>query len=261
MTSIIIINYKTINYLTRCVASIKKYFINNDFEIVIIDNNSGAKEVERLKKEFIGLENIKIIFSNKNLGFGGGNNLGALNAVGDYFFFINSDIEFVEDSLRVLKARFELLSVRNKIAFLQPRLVLGNGSTQQTCTAHPTLKMILAENNNLVRFFVKRDYSLFRYLDWSRDSDKEVGAVCGAAMFCSAKIFKKIGKFDERFFLYFEEYDLSLRARHFCNKSFFINDTHAIHYHNSSPSPNINKRIIYIVSLIKFIFKFYVFKK
>jgi len=86
--SIIIVNYKSQEKVLKCLESLAKADLGDlQYEIIIVDNNSGDDLAEVAAK----FPQVKIIKSEKNLGMGGGNNLGALSAKGEYLFFLNPD--------------------------------------------------------------------------------------------------------------------------------------------------------------------------
>lgn len=77
-------------------------------------------------------------------------------------------------------------------------------------TRRPTFLDVLLYNIPLLRRLNRKRYDHFRYADWDRDSDKEIGNAGGPAFVCSRRCFEDIGKFDERFFLYMEEFDTAM---------------------------------------------------
>ena len=255
--SIIILNYKTPKLTCDCINSILQNTRYVDYEIVVVDNDSKDDSKTYLELNFSNIRHIKLIYSDKNMGFGGGNNLGVKNAGGEYLFFLNSDTLLCENSLKLLFDEFHELSRHHKIGFIQPRLYLNTEKTviQQTCAKIPTSFDLIQENLTIFQKIRKKEFYQFRYLDWDRNSSRFVDEVCGAAMFCRRDFFEKIGKFDERFFLYFEEYDICKRALMHGYKNKYTVVTSLIHLHNKSPNPSVNKKIIYISSFLKYIFK------
>ncbi len=258
--SIIILNYKTPKLTCDCIKSIIHYTRDADYEIVVVDNNSQDDSRTYLELNFSNIPQIKLIYSDKNLGFSGGNNLGVKNASGEYLFFLNSDTLLYENSLKLLFDEFHELSKNSKIGFIQPRLYLNKEKNivQRTCAKIPTLLDLIQENSTIFQKIRKKKFYQFRYLDWDRNSSRFVDEVCGAAMFCKRDFFDNMEKFDETFFLYFEEYDICKRALMHGYKNKYTVVTSLIHLHNKSPNPSINKKIIYISSFLKYIFKNYI---
>lgn len=258
MISISIINYKTPNLVKKLIESIQKFSENIDYEIIVVDNDSQDKSREILQ---FSEQNIQVIWSEKNLGFWAGHNLARKYATGEYFFILNSDTLFFENTLEILKKEFEKISKIENLGFLQPRLFLNNEKTkiQETNAERPWFFDIILENIPFLQKFFSKKFQNFRYTDWDRNSSRFVGSICGAAMFTKTEIFDEIGKFDERFFMYFEEYDICGRALDYGYKNYYTVNTSIIHFWNKSPASSWKKKKIYLTSFIKFIFKEYVF--
>lgn len=257
--SVIIINYNTPKLTKECIKSIIKKTKEINFEIILVDNGSSDDSIKVFEKEFSKVNNIKIVYSNENIGFGRGNNLGVDNSSGNYLFFLNSDTIFTENSIKILLEEYKILERKSKIGFIQPRLYLDNErkNIQRTNAKIPSILNLLQENINLFKKIDNENFKNFSYADWDRNSSRFVEAVCGAAMFCKRDFFEKIKRFDKRFFLYFEEYDICKRSIISGYKNFFTIKTSIIHLHRKSPIKYLSQKIIYIKSFLKFIFKKY----
>jgi GT2 family glycosyltransferase len=257
--SVIILNLNSSRVTIDCVESIIFFTKGLSYEIILVDNGSSDSSAVILQKKFKKTPQVKLIHSSRNLGFGGGNNLGAKSAQGKYLLFLNNDTLFIENSLKKLLKEFENLSKKEKIAFIQPRLYLDKTlkKVQQTSSQIPATFQILQENFIFLQGIKKDDFSKFRYLGWDRNSQKKVDCVCGAAMFCRKDFFEKVGKFDERFQIYFEEYDLGIRSKILGHKSYFTPETSIIHFHQKWPAPYWYKKFVYVKSCIKYFLKDY----
>lgn len=203
--SIIILSYNTKELTLRCIKSIinqyKKHLENGDFEIIIVDNASSDDTVESLKKETKESKNIFIIENNENLGFSKGNNLGAKKTRGEYILFLNSDTEVLDDGfLRMIK----FLSENRQIGILGGKLKNFDGSIQKSAGKFYNLKNVFLMLIGLERFRLLRE-SLTR--------DKKVDWVSGGCMMTRTDLFKKIGGFDENFFMYLEDMEICFKAK------------------------------------------------
>lgn len=100
----VILNYKSYEETKNCIQSIERIFGGGDVEILIIDNASNDKSVERFQKNYDKCKNIKIISLEDNIGFSRGNNIGYLymkeKADVDFLFILNSDIEFHQENFK-----------------------------------------------------------------------------------------------------------------------------------------------------------------
>ncbi len=192
--SIIIVNYNTKTLLKNCLNSI---FVNcqlNDFEVIVVDNDSRDGSIEMLDKNF--KDKVKIIANKENIGFGPANNQGAQIAKGEYLFFLNSDTIIKDDILTLIK---NFLETNSQVGIVSPCLLLENGTKQEFAFGNfPTLFN-----------------SVFRKIDiknTNNNKPREVDWVSGAALIIRKNIFKKVGGFDENFFMYFEDVDLCKRV-------------------------------------------------
>lgn len=222
--SIIIVNYKVRDKLLNCIKSIFSSKIQINFEIIVVDNE-GDKDLEKeLKKN----TKVKYINTFKNIGFGAGNNLGAKNAKGEYLFFLNPDTLIVKDAIEKL---YEFIKSNKKIGIVSPLLVNTNlepFSTQSRKELTPI--NAIYSLSFLRKFFPKKNiYNDDFFRHWDKESAIEADTVPGAALMISKKLFEQINRFDEQFFLYFEENDLSKRIRNLGLKLYINPNAKVIH--------------------------------
>ena len=202
LVSIIILNLNGGEVTKRCLNSVLKTNYSN-FEVILVDNGSSSKEREELKKLYKG--KVKFIFNKKNLGYAGGNNIGAEKAKGKYLVFLNNDVEVPSDWLLFPIQKME---VDKNIAFLQPKIKwLKNKSFFEYAGGAGGYIDIFGYPFSRGRIFGCLEEDVGQYND-----GKEIFWASGVALFCRKKIFKKLGMFDPIFFAYSEEIDLCFRA-------------------------------------------------
>ena len=97
--SIVIVNYKNYTLTQKCIKSVLETVKNINYEIIVIDNNSPNDSYEQLSSGFKKVSNIKIIKNDKNVGFGGANNLGVEASKGEYILLLNPDIIVLDDAI------------------------------------------------------------------------------------------------------------------------------------------------------------------
>lgn len=259
MISIIIINYKSPYLTIQCIDSILLYTKNIDYEVILVDNESSQESFDILSDYYCNFTQVEVVKSITNLWFGWGNVLWVSYAKGDYYFFLNNDTLFFENSLKILLEDYE----KYQPWFIQPKLFLNKQKTriQETCAEIPTLFNLLQENIPFLQKIFPKIFDQFRYTSRDRLSSREVWSVCGAAMLCSKSDYIKIWWFDERFFMYFEEYDLHSGMKILWKRCFYTVRTSIIHLHNQSPSPSWKKKIIYLTSFLRYIIKYFLCTK
>jgi len=192
--SIIVVNYKTKNLTENCINSIFTFF-KNDFEVILVDNNSSDGSIEYLERNF--KDKIKIIKNNKNKGFGVANNIGVKIAKGECLFFLNSDTIIKNDFLFSVDSLF---NKDKKIGIISPELILKNGNRQNY--AYGKFPKILNIIFNKIKNREKNKNNIIE-TDW----------VSGASLIIRKKIFNSVNGFDKNFFMYFEDIDLCKRVK------------------------------------------------
>lgn len=191
--SVVIVTYNSGRSITDCLKSIAKN-IKVPLEIVVVDNNSTDDTVKKIND--CGVR-VKLIELDENKGFSKGNNIGAEATLGKLLFFLNPDTKITKFDF----GEVESLLKKPENGMVAPKLVLPSGQTQKSVTHLPTIK------NAFLEYWlgVKNIYK-----EYAPDTNLpvEVEAVYGAALILRKDLFTKIGKFNEKYFLYFEDLDL-----------------------------------------------------
>lgn len=212
--SIIIVNYNTSKLTSECVASIKKYPPRTSYEIIIIDN--GSDEKLSLKDD-----KIKIIRNEQNLGFSKANNQGIDVAKGKYLLLLNSDTTVKNNSINKL---LEFAEDNSDIAVIAPRLLNTDGSAQPSVFRLPTLWLTMRQ------YWFGEKGLLDKYIPETGIVDEAVMA----AYLITPKCLKKIGKLDERYFFFFEDFDYARRINKEGLKIYYLSDAEIVHHHGAS---------------------------
>jgi len=163
-TSIVILNWNTLDLLKKCVNSIKKH--TKDYEIIIIDNGSNEKGT----KEFISKSTDKFIFNNYNVGFAKGNNQGARISEGDFICFLNSDTEVTEGWLEHMKAIFNRDPFCGGVGALGNPKLFSVGENQYSYQQHIGQYVVDTLVDNLIGFCILMKKELFEEIGgWDED--------------------------------------------------------------------------------------------
>jgi GT2 family glycosyltransferase len=204
MVSFIILNYNTPQLTKDCVDSIEKYYGDKEYEVVIVDNNSKKESLDHLLTLLEGTAH-KMVRSRINTGFGLGNMLGAWQAEGDFYCFLNSDVQLVEDCVSPLLI---YLSEHPEVGAITPQQYRPDGNPAFSFRHELGLRHELFGDGIFERLFPKK-YPPRR--DFSRTNPFVVSEINGSFMLFPAEVFWKIGGFDTNIFLYHEEYDIARR--------------------------------------------------
>ena len=193
LISLITVNYNGLDLTCALLESLKAN-VSEDIETIVVDNGSKNDEAEEIRKRY---PEVNAIRSERNLGFAGGNNLGAEAATGDYLFFINNDTEILDNNILALTDAF----TRNPEAgIVCPKIRFWDGERRIQFAGYTPMKGI-AMKNDLVGFNCIDDGTF--------DKAAESPFAHGAAMMVSRKAFEDVGPMPECYFLYFEELDWS----------------------------------------------------
>lgn len=223
--SIITVNYKVEKELIGCISSIVKSKPKVSYEIIAVDNGETNNLKRILKKEF---SQVKYIKSLLNIGFGPGNNLGARYASGEYLFFLNPDTTVTDNSIDSL---YSFVKNNSNAGMAAPLLFdpSGNVYPNQGSNSYD-LKSAIVTNSFINKLFPNNLISKnFFHEDWNKKETEEFDVVPGTAFMIKKNIFEKAGMFDEKFFLYFEEYDLAKRIKKLGYKNYIIPKAKVLH--------------------------------
>jgi GT2 family glycosyltransferase len=222
--SIIIVNYNTKNLIHNCLLSIYRQTKNIDFEVIVSDNDSIDGSVEMIKVEFPKV----ILIENKiNLGFGAANNRGLDIAKGKYILYLNSDTVLFNNAIKIFYDFWESYPEPDKLGAIGCNLFDENFNITYSYENFPTIfntiKRLIRINITLsiktILCLFKYDYQKLRKKIIYKQHIGMVDYIIGADLFM--KNDKNI-RYDERFFLYYEETELQYRLSLFGKKRLLI---------------------------------------
>lgn len=252
--SIIIVSYNTRELTENCLSSIFANAGKCRHEVILIDNNSSDGSPEMVSSEF---PSVRLIHSGYNAGFGKANNIGLKQARGEYVLFLNSDTEALPGSIENLMA----FARKRKDAGVVAGRLYGDKqkNLQITCSTFPTTLVLLTQYSFLRKTKVGQKMVLNAHWlkDWDRSDSRPVQAVSGACMLIKTEVAKRVGGFDERFFMYFEDIDLSKVIADMGYRNYYCHTGEFIHYSGQSSKKSSGLGIIYKKSMRYYISKHY----
>lgn len=193
--SVIIVNYDGCKWLKSFMPQLTQTSYS-PFEVIVVDNNSHDGSVQYLRDNF---KQVKIISLSENKGYARGVNVGAREAAGSILAFLNNDIEvtpqWLTEAVTKLGSGADIGAVQCKSMFYDTKDIIDcvGLSIDRFNVAH-----IIGRN--------ERDNGQYNNLP-------EIGAFSGGAMLIRKELFHQLGGFDETYFMYFEDVDLSWRLR------------------------------------------------
>ena len=196
--SFITVSWNTCGKTLACIESLRKHMPAH--EVIVVDNNSSDDSCEQIKKRF---PDVTLIENKDNRGFGPANNQGAAVATGDVYCFINNDTEVLDDGLARLA---EKLMTDRSIGVIGPRIEFDDGRLQSSCGRFTEVLDCLfifsfetfSPWKTPVHYWKRynlREFKAARTVDW----------VSGCCLMVRRDLFEQVGRWDERYFAYYED--------------------------------------------------------
>lgn len=228
--SIIIVNWNVCELLRRCLSSIEANQANLFLEVIVLDNASSDDSVFMVKREFPW---VQLIASQENLGFTGGNNLGAKEAKGRYLLILNPDTEVVGEALEHMVV---YLDSHPAVGVVGPQLLYPDGSVQSSRRRFPRLATAFFDKTPFsLRWFPNNRFEREYYMVGSPDDEiQSVDWLVGAALMIRRETWHAVGPFDNQFFMYSEELDWCHRCRDAGWEIHYLPQAQIIHHQDKS---------------------------
>ena len=250
--SVIIVSYNAKAFLQDCLQSLLRTTDGLQKEIILVDNSSRDDSVAFVRENY---PQVKVIENTVNYGFAKANNMGAQVAAGEYLLFLNPDTVVRESAIKEMVG---LMRRERDAGAIGAKLLNSDGSLQLSCREFYTLRTILMSRTPLKRIGKwGRSWRQTLMADWDHNEPRKVDWVLGASLLTTRKIMEKIGYFDDRYRLYFEDMDLCYRLKkagygvYYCPSSEVFH-----HYQRDSAGKFSRKTVWHINSAIRFFNKF-----
>jgi len=215
VVSVVLVNYRGADDTITCLRAFDDVdWPGERLELIVVDNDSGDDSAARIRA---ALPSVTVIDAGSNTGFAGGCNLGVARATGQYVAFINNDArphaQWVSEAVAVFEADPSVGSVASKV-------LDWDG------------KLIDYVDGSLTWFGMGYKREVERPDSPAFDVPKDVLFGTGAAMFVRAALYREVGGFDERFFMFYEDVDLGWRLNLLGHRVRFVPTSIAYHRHH-----------------------------
>ena len=241
--------------LFDAIENITAFAQSYDFTLYIVDNASPDGTAKAVEAAFANNPAVKVIANSENRGFGKAHNQVLPLIDSDYHFVINPDIIVRDDAVGKMCAFMENLPACGMVS---PDIRFPDGRIQVLAKSHPKPKSLIAsrlasdrENNKYLREYAMLDEDLSKPL--------KIENASGCFFGIRTALFRQIGGFDDRYFMYFEDFDLSRTVGYHAEIWY---DPEAVVYHEwgRDSKRNIKLMLIHISSTFKYFLK-WTFKK
>ncbi|MBI2591892.1 glycosyltransferase family 2 protein [Candidatus Saccharibacteria bacterium] len=222
LVSVVVLNWNRKKFVDPFMKTIMaQSYPKEKLEVLFTDNASSDGSVQYIKEKYGDLPYLKIVQNDKNYGYSKGNNLGIHRAKGDYVLVCNNDLQLeknlIEDLVAVAKQKRAGATVP-KLVYANKKGYLNNAGSR----LEPTSDWPIYEDG-------KDEKDEGQY-----DKIREITAFCGACVLFSRQFLHKVGLFDPKFFMYFEDGDLSWRGQKAGFKFFYAPRAIAYHVHTGT---------------------------
>lgn len=211
-----IVTYNSAADLSKLLQS----FIEENIEkgqIYVLDNGSTDSTLEVVKKYQLDGLPLTLVPNDRNLGFGGGHNKIIASVTSTYHFVVNPDIILPETP--EVQKMIQFLNSNEDVGLLSPKIVNTNGELQFLNKKDPTV-FDMAIRFLPARFFKRRKFNYVKTQTGYKTTQK-IDFASGAFMVFRTDVLKKVDGFDDRFFMYFEDADISRKIRQVAQSVYF----------------------------------------
>ena len=206
--SVVIVSWNVRDLLRDCLRSLGDTCDDLDVELVVVDNAGADGSVEMVRREFPG---VRLLALEKNVGYAGANNRGIEASTGRNLLALNPDVLIMPGALKTI---VEKLDAEPRVAAVGPANLDEDEHVRPSARRFPTMTAMLYQHT-LLRLVPPlkdhyRDYKMRRF-GWDREL--AVDQPVGAALAVKRSVLEEVGRWDEGFFMYFEEVDLCRRIK------------------------------------------------
>jgi len=228
--SIVIVNYNVKYFLEQCIQSILDSKTRRSYEIIVVDNHSSDGSADRIRELF---SEVVLIENKENVGFSRANNMGFKHASGKYILILNPDTVLQENTI---EKSLDFYEQADNIGALGVRMIDGSGKfLRESKRGFPSPWTSFCKISGIYRFFPNsRFFNDYYQGHIDEMQTAPVDILTGAFMLVRKDILDQAGGFDEDYFMYGEDIDLSYSIAELGYQNFYYPETTIIHYKGES---------------------------
>lgn len=248
--SISVVTYNSEKEILNLLKSIYKFSSNISFKVFVIDNDSKDGTVKLIENNY---PEVEIVKSKKNIGFGRAHNLILERIESEFHLIINPDVIITS---QVIKNLVSYLKKHKEAVIATPKILNPDGSVQSLPKKDPKfIYMLAGKLEKYSNFFskIRKKYTMSKE-ELTAKKPFCIDFCTGCFMMIRTKIFKKLKGFDDGFFMYLEDADLSRRARKYGKIVFLPNET-IVHFWRRESARKLKFFFTHLKSMIKYLIK------
>lgn len=230
LLSVVIVNYNVKFFLEQCLLSVLKATKNIECEIIVVDNHSSDGSKDFFAGRF---PEVQFIWKNENVGFARANNEAIKMSRGAYLLILNPDTIIPEDSLQHC---IEFIKTKNNQCALGIKMIDGSGNfLRESKRAFPDPITALFKLIGLARLFPhSKIFARYHLGHLDKNKNHEVDVLAGAFLMLPRNILEEVKGFDEDYFMYGEDVDLSFRIQKAGFKNYYFSESTILHFKGES---------------------------
>lgn len=217
-----------------------------DFKLYIVDNCSTDGTKEYIRENY---SDIEFIEQSKNVGFGAGHNEVISIVDSRYHLIINPDIVLKENAVKKMA---DYMDKHSDIGLLSPRICFPNGNDQILGKKNPSIKYLIASRlrgDNPGKLL--KEYAM---LDCDLSKPVDIENATGCFMMIRTSVLKEVKGFDDGFFMYFEDADITRRINEI-SRSVYYPEAIVNHVWGRDSKRNLKLMVIHIKSMLRYFSK------
>jgi GT2 family glycosyltransferase len=249
--SVSVVTYNNESTINECIDSLITFLPKKStIKVYVIDNCSQDGTYNILRNLSKKYDLIKISSCKYNLGYGRAQNTIISKLESDYHLFCNPDIILNENSLNPL---IKCMEKDDKIGVVAPKTLNLDGSVQRLNRRYPGVgDLFLRRSPEFLKRVFKEKLNHYEMSDLDDSLTSEIPCISGALVLCRTPFLKKINGFDNRYFLYFEDFDMTRSFQKNGYKTLYCPDSTAFHIGGYASRKSLKILFIHIVSAIKY---------
>jgi len=227
--SVIIVSYQVRHYLAQCLDSLQRALKDLESEVIVVDNHSSDDTVAYIRNNYSW---VRVIANNHNLGFAKANNIALRLAKGEYVLFVNPDVVVAENTV---KECVDVLAEHPETGALGVCMLNRDGTRAlESRRGIPTPMTAFYKMSGLCKIYPKSRRFGRYYMGWLPwDVPVEIEIVSGAFTMLRTSVMREMNGYDEEYFMYGEDIDLSYRLLKAGYKNLYLPNT-ILHYKGES---------------------------
>ncbi|MBQ7045479.1 MAG: glycosyltransferase family 2 protein [Clostridia bacterium] len=242
-----VVTYNNSSCAKVAVESVVQHTKSKELCMYVCDNNSTDNTLKTLKE----IDGVSVIKLPDNLGFGKAHNAVLDKIDSKYHAVINPDIRIDSD---VLSSLAEYLDNNPDVVMVTPKILNDDGTVQHLPKKTPSFKYVFLGRLGSMFGCLKKYREEYTRSNEQLTAPTEVDFCTGCFFLIRTDVFKKLGGFDDNFFMYFEDADLARRAKQF-GKVMFVPEFSVTHLWERASSKSIKYLFIHLISYFKYMHK------